>query len=273
MKLPEIPESVLKYAPWSATGITKALDCPLSFNCNHEKLEKTNLVDDSDSKVGSAIHQYLESILEDISKVSSKEVLASAFFENNLTYGEATRVSLLREAAITSARRIIRFKEAHAAEKIEIEAALAIDKDFNIVPFFDKKVLYRGKIDVAMQGADGSIFIVDHKSGAKTDIDPVYQAQLISYILLYALYKFQNTEINKETTGTFYLNVLGGDTPNILKGETISFAEFEEKIVLPWFERLKAAAASAETREAREGFHCKYCEYQGLCPLKKKTDT
>lgn len=262
------PEAVA-LAPWSPSKVNDANSCPFKFNCGRAKKPIKTFPNDSAARIGTALHSFIEVLLKDPQKAKEPGVYYSIFTENSLTFNEQTQFKLLKSVAEESVHRILKFKDGHGCldEHLFIELALAIDKDFKPVEFFSDKVFMRGKVDVAMLLKNNTIVVLDHKSGSVTEINDDYKFQLTSYIILFYYSYLKKIEPTTPSPDSLYfINALGGSTPDIIKGDLIPSADFDKAIKNLFIETINSAALSAGTNEARPGGHCRFCNYVDICP-------
>jgi RecB family exonuclease len=265
----KLSNHALKLAAWSPHKVMDALNCPYMFNKKRTKSEVKVFVDDSDARVGSALHSYLESLIENPELVKNANVLYSIFDSNALTHKELVKFQLLAPVAEKSVKRINTYMEKHGvnrAEDLHVELAVAFDKDFNIVPFLSQETFFRGRIDLAMKLSDNTAVVLDHKSGSLNDISDSYKFQLLSYLVLFFFKKLKDLP-DPISRYVYYFNILGGDNPDIVKGE--EFGSFEE-VFNKFVDTINGAAEQAATNEAKLGKHCTWCPYKDVCPLNAK---
>ncbi|HUV84294.1 MAG TPA: PD-(D/E)XK nuclease family protein [Methanosarcinales archaeon] len=256
----------IDFGPWSPSKVTEALECPFRFNCSKERKKIIAFANDSAARVGTAIHQYIEALLEDTTRAKDEGLYYALFSDNELTYNEQIAFKTIKKAAEKSVKRILTFKKAHECKNSAffIEAALSVDKDLKPTEFFSDNVFFRGKIDVAMYLPSNTLVVIDHKSGNIIDIKDNYKFQLLSYLVLFW---FGFLGAPGDFPGAmYYLNVLGSEHPDIIKGPEISSDEFNEKVLREVVDTINRAAKSAETNKAIPGSHCKFCNYVNLCP-------
>jgi RecB family exonuclease len=129
-------------------------------------------------------------------------------------------------------------------------------------------VFLRGKIDLAMYVAkNNTAIIVDHKTGNVKKINEDYELQLLSYLFLFYfsfLCKFDPKP--SPPNGVLFINALGGNVPDILKGPELKSDQFEESVQNAMVKKINEASEKAETNQAIPGHHCKYCNYVEICP-------
>ena len=266
----KLSEKAISLAPWSPSRLNTADDCPFRYNCEVNKLPIKTFPDDTDARIGTALHTYIEILLSDPKRALSKDFIYSLFEDNSLTHKEVTRFNLLKESAETSAKRIIKFKKSHniTDDNFHVELGLAINHKFEPTKFLGDDVFLRGKIDLAMLTPEGVIAVLDHKSGTYSEITDHYKKQLDAYMILY-YYAYHRVKANDKRVKSFvgYLNAIGGDSPDILRSDEVLFEEFDEKIKSKFIEYINRVSDSLESNEAKPGNHCKYCSFIDKCPL------
>lgn len=265
----KLSKDAIELGPWSSSKVIEALSCPFRFNCSKEHKQIVTFPDDSAARVGTAIHEYIEILLTEPEKTANAETYYGIFSDNELTSDEQFQFKLLKTAAEDSVKRILKFKESNKCQDSDfhVELDLAFDEEFHPVHYFSKKVFFRGKIDLAMYLPNSIMVVVDHKSGMSKEIKEKFKFQLTSYLMLfyYSYLKKKNPSLEFPSS-LYFLNSLGGNVPDILKGEKINSEDFIEEIENYFIETLNKAADLSKTNQAIMGSHCKYCHYLAICP-------
>jgi CRISPR/Cas system-associated exonuclease Cas4 (RecB family) len=258
-----ISELAKKFSPWSPSSIGSALECPFKFNSAKKKVKTDYYPDDTEARIGRAIHMYLEKSLLDPEIVKNSNFLFSIYSEHKLCQNEMVKFRLLRQAADASRERIWSYRSKQGLENLATEIRISLGEDLKPVGYFDKGVFLRGNIDCVMWTPDKFMVVIDHKTGSYTDITETYKKQLLNYLMMFYFYK--KTELGDPKFSTYFLNVVGGDA-NILPGELIPAEQFQDAVIMAMLDNIEKAAKSAETNEARPGYYCKYCPYIPICP-------
>lgn len=266
----EISELARKYAAWSYSKAELASTCPAQFK--HKHLLKTQGVSSgTDANVGTVAHEILEHSV----KGTPKGVARKAALEKTpLTSDELDQLRVLDENAETFLQRFDRFCKAQGVTKILTEVEWAITDDYRPTTFFAKDVYFRGKVDLGALTSDGTLFVLDHKSGFAKPLakDAPKRQQLQTYGVLAAACM---PEIEGVRAGIHFLQ---GDDPE-LRLQWMDFVPTYNlrKAYAPWlFEFINQCASNLrEPFEARvskkaKGWPCNWCNYQSLCPTFKE---
>jgi hypothetical protein len=181
-QLPVLNELAQKYAPWSWSKLGTAESCPSQFRHKH-LLKTAETGTNSDTQVGVAAHAVLERRLKGVSKeAAAKEALE----ETPLTSQEMENLYALDERVESFLQKFDAFCKRERAKSVMIEQAWGLDAALQPVSFFDPKVFFRGKIDVAVITAHDDVVVIDHKSGFAKDLfkDTKKKQQLHTYAIL-----------------------------------------------------------------------------------------
>lgn len=183
--MPFIPQ-VLRNAPWSVSKADSLNRCLALYKYKYIDKDREE-TKHAASKVGTATHYVLEVALA--VPGSDLEKLAETSVEKFALVSEEARELNDKLADVSNfVSRIRKFKEIHGVTYEQLEQKLAIDAEYNEVPFFDPRALLRGVIDQIMITRDKIAVIIDHKTGRKKPIEQ-HSVQFYAYMLM-ALAKY-----------------------------------------------------------------------------------
>ena len=249
---------------WSPSKYKTLDKCPLKFLLEYilkVRVQEESVDDNTVLRhVGSAAHTILEytraghSIDESFAKAKEQHF-------NDVTLEHWDKVENLKDSIKEFEHRINVFGIQNPVENQYIEKSLAVDKDWNPVPFFSPKAYFRGIVDLSLMLENGDAVIIDHKHGGSAQFGlRNHQDQLDSYKVLV---HFALKEVSGAAAGIHF--VKEGD---VLIGQRSSKAQIEEDIT----KRLDFYIRSAVDYVAEKGLFrqernslCKYCDYQPIC--------
>jgi len=267
--------------PFSYSKLSIGHKCPFRFKEQIIKRTKpTNEVDSQAAKFGTAVHTIMEKTLE--KKAEAKESLSInelrdavegsfevAVVKHGLTEKEILAVSEIESSVEHMIARILNFQQ-RTHSKLYIEKKLGIDADFNPVGFGDKQAFFRGVVDLAMVNPNGTVAIIDHKSGYKTLRG--HESQLKTYEILaaYALHpivlKEHGIEITKVRTGINFIT-----DEDILWGDEVSIEEIKNSRKEWFIDWVNTISQNALEGTIKRGRHCNWCGYRSFCGSKVGT--
>lgn len=256
-------ELTRRYAPWSLSKAKLAKNCPFSFDCRYvRKLRGIAPPKGSAGRIGVAVHQVLEVYLQGD---SIKEAVRRAFADNELTTNEMDDVMSYMHNIVSFKDRLTKYKQRHNIIETHVEVRFGMTNDLKTAQFFGKNVFMRGVWDIAMRTQEHAV-VVDHKSGmlsSDTDVFERYGDQLKLYAIA-ALDRFPG--IKGVMSAIHYVM-----SEDIIFSPMISTRKIREQYV-PWLaDYLNNCSRDIETKEARVGWYCQFCDYTHVCPEKRIT--
>lgn len=269
----EISELARKYAPWSYSKADIARVCPAQFQ--HKYLMKSKAETNegaSDNKVGIVAHEILERRV----KGEPNGIARKAALEKNpLTSDEVESLRVLDDNIEHFLERFDRFCKAERVSKLLTEVQWAFTADYRPTDYWSKDAYFRGQMDLGAVTGDGTLFVLDHKSGEAKDInkDSNKKDQLQAYAVLAAP---NIPDIAGVRSGIHFMR---GATPEL----RLQWTDFIETSIVkssyaPWlFDRINECASNLaherfDARPAKKmprGWPCHWCNYQGQCPTFK----
>jgi ATP-dependent exoDNAse (exonuclease V) beta subunit len=258
-----IPENVLKLAPWSTSMMQTALTCPRLFHEKYILKNKPEREEDKATQVGTIVHKVLEFAVQG---VSVQKALSATFdfYDNTLTEQIRDETLMFRDSIEDFLRGLDTFKRTQRVTKIYPEQKIAVTPDFKSTKFFDKGGLFRGVIDLTLVTGDGRAVVIDHKSGALKPLFK-YQDQLDGYaVLLEAL--IPNLKAARAAVHFVGADITGDQKRTVWDREHPA-DYIRDTLRMRLIERLsKAANHVTQTNTPSTSWMCTYCGYEPSCP-------
>lgn len=254
----EIPEHVLKGAPWSISKAGCIEKCSMQFDYKYGPKKIKELVQYQQATVGVAVHKALELALDGI---AVKQAFRHAIDQCGLTTNEAEEVMGFYDQVDRFVKRMAIFQKKHGVlpQNRFIERRWALKPDFTKTDFFDKTGFFRGVVDFAMLTSVNDLVIIDHKSGKQKPLEE-YAAQFKSYCLMAVAMipslRGVQTAVNFTATDQLVWN-------KYVSKQTI-IDEYR-----PWLVEYltKACAGLLKPPIAIKGWYCDYCGYKPICTV------
>lgn len=258
----DIPDIVMKHAPWSPSMASTAINCPHAFSLRYVKKEKRVEPESLDSRVGTVVHAILEWVAQG---AEVHVAFAKALEGYHLPHEGQMMVQTYRDAVADFKKGLQEFDQKFGIREVLIEKKIAVKPDFTLTEFFAHNGLIRGVIDLVIITKKGKkAVIIDHKSGSVKPID-MYQTQTETYAVL----------IDRLVQGLsgvrIAIHYVGAD-PNINGKRTVWAPEYNMEVVRTQFREnlvaylTKAAEAVANSDEPNKCWLCNYCGYKPVCP-------
>lgn len=260
---------VLKYKPWSISKANMFGLCSRQAGFKYiDKLKEGRK--SASSRVGTAAHAVQESarrgsltgdaLMEEAHRIIEKD---------GLTHAEAVEVAAKVPAIADYVTRVAAFKATNGVKRELIEHQLAIDAQWQPVPFFDNENgLFRGVIDDALWTDDDVLIVIDHKSGRKKPITE-HSTQFYAYM---GLVVSNFPEIRGVQCAINYFGEPRLDWFPRFDGSSGPWTREEIHLhVVPWVEsylnRLtkRLTVLDSGARDPETGWQCEYCGYVDQC--------
>lgn len=256
----EIPESVVKLAPWSPSMANTVLNCPHAFYRKYILKEKSTEPESIQSTVGTVVHKVLEWAMQ---KVSVDKAFAQALQAYELTHEATMLVQTYRQAVEDFLRSIEEFDRTVGIHKVLTEQKVALTPAWRPTKFFSSDGLIRGIIDLVLVTKDKRAVVIDHKTGAVKPISK-YQEQTETYSI------FVEALISGLAGIRMAIHYVGAD-PNVNGKRTVWAPEYGVEVVRTRFKQnlidyLTRAAEAAESTDPTPCWLCNFCGYQTVCP-------
>ena len=247
----------LEYAPWSISKLNVAAQCPLKFYLNYVVKKKVKKRPSTALLVGKTLHTILEYMLRN-SDWQTAYTRATA--KQELTTTEIDQICGMKTDVITFLELLQNFRQRHSIDLIHIERKMGMDINLKSVGFFDKRVFFRGVIDLVLfPDRTKDVVIIDHKTGKVKNTES-YTTQLKSYILLT---KVAYPNLTRAICGVHHLQA-----PK--KSKVLFMADTSIINIQPHWEMLvefinNAVHNTHDFNRAKTGWWCNFCDYQVDC--------
>ena len=244
----------LALAPWSASKIQTALRCPKLFHYRYvEKLKEPEIM--PETRIGKAVHASLEQVLKGMMVPRAVDLGARSLANRD----EEDRFRRISQNIPAFVQRIRRFRELHRVERDFVEYRLAMDVDGQSTAFNAASAFYRGIIDLAYAYNEGSLALVDHKSGLRQPNSRIGE-QLDGYAVL-------ATSSFRRTARRVMLGVHWISSAEVDWSPALSTAEIDQTLRPTLLASIDAAAlAVADGPRPQESTWCLRCSYRSICP-------
>lgn len=253
---------LLSHSPWSPSKADMAARCALSFKYRYvEKLPGGPR--GSPAKIGVTVHRAQELIFEGL---EVREALDQAIenVDENLTHKEEEKARSYAASLLNFKEKVDKFSVKHPVKKLFLEQKWAVTSEFKPCDFFDPDGMIRGIVDMGLLLESGFLVIIDHKSGRLRPMS-YYGTQLDVYaVMAHAYYP--------EVRGVqCALNFMASE--KVTWGNPKSIKHIVE-VLQPWLiTYLNTRAESLVGYPARQGFHCRWCDYSSACPERINNDS
>jgi len=242
-----------------------ALNCGLAYNLRYVKKAKGAPPKDAGGRIGIAAHAVLESFLQSAAE-PIKDIIYRVALDQQLTTPEIDDLVSFAHSIAHFRDRLESYKIANKVKEQRVELKFGLTADLQKTAFFGKDVFFRGVMDLILSTEDGSIVILDHKSGnppsSHTDALDQHRAQLKLYTLA-ALLLYP--DLKGVQTGLHYLA-----SEEIVWDTKMVLPSMIREEVMPWYPQfLNEAGLAAENATPKSGWKCKFCEFISQCPLKR----
>ncbi len=250
-------------APWSISKAKTGVQCPWKFNSQYTRRTevpkgKEVELDDSNLRVGSAVHKYAEEIARGRLGELAEEI---AIDEGSLLNEEEEAFRGMIESVNSFEETLAKFKKNKNVTKDLIESKFGVDKNLKSTTFFSKDVFLRGVMDRVLVVNDTTAVIIDLKTGnfpslkyAKEQIDA------------YSLLAFCTWPTVTSVRPALYF----ASTGDLLWADKIKRSDFEDLSNHPTISYINSAAERAATDEIVPGKYCSWCQYKVICLEERK---
>jgi RecB family exonuclease len=243
----------LAHAPWSASKIGTALRCPRLFHYRYiEKLAEPEVM--PEARIGKAVHAALEEALAGAALPAAVEA-GRALLADPLEQG---RFDHLSGGIAPFLGRIEQFRRQRRVSRELVEFSLAVRENFSSTQFYAGDAFYRGVFDVGFLYDDGSLAVVDHKTGARTP-NLAITDQLEGYAVLAAA--------GFRSVRRVWLGVHWVADAEVDWARPLSTAEIQSDLVPRVLANIEAAALAVDDGpRSNPGVWCERCSYRSVCP-------
>jgi len=230
-----------------------ALRCPRLFHYRYvEKLAEPEVM--PEARIGKAVHAALEHALRG---VALGEALARG---RDLVVGEIekARFDQLIGGIPHFLTRLEGFRKRHRVGRQLIEFQLAVRDDFSSTAFYAGDAFYRGVLDIGFVYDDGTLAVVDHKTGARYRNLAVVD-QLEGYAVLGIC---GMRHVRRIWLGIHWVGDADMEWQPILPA-----AHVQRELVPRVLANIEAAALAVDDGpRPNPGVWCERCNYRSVCP-------
>jgi RecB family exonuclease len=240
-------------APWSASKIGTALRCPRLFHYKYvEKRPEPEVM--PEARIGKAVHAALEAAL-------GGRALAEAVEEGRKLLPdpvEQARFEHLSGGIAPFLARLAEFRRRRRVARELVEYTMAVRVDFTPTSFYSGDAFYRGIIDSGFLYDDGTLAVVDHKTGYRSRHLAITD-QLEGYAVLGAA--------GFRWIRRIWLGIHWVANGEVDWGRALSIREIQEDLVPRVLANIEAAALAIDDGpRSNAGVWCERCNYRSVCP-------
>ncbi|MGL2589403.1 ATP-dependent deoxyribonuclease AddB [Helicobacter pylori] len=258
----EIKAAIPKDFSFSASSLNAFLTCKRRFYYHYMKRFKETPKDESNSAVGSLLHELLKEAYE---KDKTPHLL-----EERLIWLLETRENVTLKERLDTLVALKKIQAFYLKEKERFNAEITIldlEKSFETII---QGVVFKGRIDRIDKTADNEIILLDYKfksdlkldNMSKTqreDLSPIEIAQ-ISTDYQMAIYAFALKNLGyKEPIKAFFYDLRKGE---LLEEEELTLRAKMDHLEFSLIPKLKQEIDFEKTLEAKD---CEYCSFKDMC--------
>lgn len=259
------------FGAWSISKLKVLNKCPLNFFFKYVlKLKVPEIIggrqETLSADVGSAAHRILELVMMGKTQSVSYELTKKEFVPEKLTDEQWVEYVESLDVQISAFKeRMDAFFRKHSVKRVFTEMKIGVTKDWEPCGFFAKDVYFRGIVDLSVKLDDGTLIIIDHKTGGFSGGGiKVYESQLNSYKPLF------HFGVEPVTGSLAHIHFIRDS--EVKAGQFHDSSTIEKRLVnqLEWdfdcaVDRVKEIGYFKHVA----GSTCKWCDYQSLCKQDK----
>ena len=230
-----------------------ALRCPRLFHYRYvEKLAEPEVM--PEARIGKAVHQALEHALGG-APIESALGAAREVLPDEL---ERARFDHLSGGVPRFLERIAEFRRRRRVGRELVEFSLAMRENLTSTQFYAGDALFRGVFDVGFLYDEGTLAVIDHKTGARAARLQITD-QLEGYAVLAAAW-FRS--IRRVWLGVHWVADAEVDWV-----QPMTTSEIQQDLVPRVLANIEAAALAVDDGpRANPGVWCERCNYRSVCP-------
>ncbi|WRG64440.1 PD-(D/E)XK nuclease family protein [Helicobacter pylori] len=245
----EIKAAIPKDFSFSASSLNAFLTCKRRFYYHYIKRLKETPKDESNSTVGSLIHELLKEAYE-----KDKDPHA---LEERLIWLLETRENITPKERLDTLVALKKIQAFYLKEKERFNAKIKIldlEKSFETII---QGVVFKGRIDRIDKTADNEIILLDYKF--KRGLSPIEIAQ-ISTDYQMAIYAFALKNLGyKEPIKAFFYDLRKGE---LLEEDELVLQAKMDHLEFSLIPKLKQEIDFEKTLEVKD---CEYCSFKDMC--------
>ncbi|WRC73225.1 PD-(D/E)XK nuclease family protein [Helicobacter pylori] len=248
----EIKAAIPKDFSFSASSLNAFLTCKRRFYYHYIKRFKESPKDESNSAVGSLLHELLKEAYE-----KDKNPYA---LEERLIQLLKTRENITPKERLDTLIALKKIQAFYAKEKERFKAKIKIldlEKSFETTI---QGVAFKGRIDRIDKTADNEMILLDYKFKSELKLDNMSKTQRVSTDYQMAIYAFALKNLGyKEPIKAFFYDLRKGEL--LEEEEPILQAKMHylESSLIP---KLKQEMVFEKTLEVKD---CEYCSFKDMC--------
>ena len=248
----ELPATPGLHARLSASAVDTYERCPLQFKLERDWRMPRDIP--AAMQYGAAMHRVLHTFYDSVraGRPKTDDELTEQLRQDLSSAGIQDRYQheLYEKQGLQQLRDFLEaYRSAAAPQVLHTEEAFEIR-------FGETAVV--GRIDRIDQGPDGSVLILDYKTGkARTQEDADESLQL-------SIYALAAQEKWGYRVGSVAFHNLDGNVAVTTRRSVLQLEEARERV------RAAAEGIAAGDFRAKADFHCVFCPYRSVCPAKEK---
>ncbi|WRA81129.1 ATP-dependent deoxyribonuclease AddB [Helicobacter pylori] len=258
----EIKAAIPKDFSFSASSLNAFLTCKCRFYYHYMKRFKESPKDESNSAVGSLLHELLKEAYE-----KDKNPYA---LEERLIWLLETRENITPKERLDTLIALKKIQAFYLKEKERFKAKIKIldlEKSFETII---QGVIFKGRIDRIDKTADNEIILLDYKfkNDLKLDnmsekqrksLSPIEIAQISTNYQM-AIYAFALKNLGyKEPIKAFFYDLRKGE---LLEEDELTLQAKMDHLEFSLIPKLKQEIVFEKTLEAKD---CEYCSFKDMC--------
>ncbi|GAA8097087.1 ATP-dependent deoxyribonuclease AddB [Helicobacter pylori] len=248
----EIKATIPKDFSFSASSLNAFLTCKRRFYYHYIKRFKESPKDESNSAVGSLLHELLKEAYE-----KDKNPYA---LEERLVQLLKTRENITPKERLDTLIALKKIQAFYVKEKERFKAKIKIldlEKSFETTI---QGVAFKGCIDRIDKTADNEMILLDYKFKSELKLDNMSKTQRVSTDYQMAIYAFALKNLGyKGPIKAFFYDLRKGE---LLEEEELTLQAKMDHLEFSLIPKLKQEIDFEKTLEAKD---CEYCSFKDMC--------
>ncbi|GAA8342017.1 ATP-dependent deoxyribonuclease AddB [Helicobacter pylori] len=246
----EIKAAIPKDFSFSASSLNAFLTCKRRFYYHYIKRFKESPKDESNSAVGSLLHELLKEAYE-----KDKNPYA---LEERLIWLLETRENITPKERLDTLIALKKIQAFYAKEKERFKAKIKIldlEKSFETTI---QGVAFKGRIDRIDKTADNEMILLDYKFKSELRLDNMSKTLSTDYQM--AIYAFALKNLGyKEPIKAFFYDLRKGE---LLEEDELTLQAKMDHLEFSLIPKLKQEVDFEKTLEVKD---CEYCSFKDMC--------
>ncbi|RVY91691.1 exonuclease [Helicobacter pylori] len=248
----EIKAAIPKDFSFSASSLNAFLTCKRRFYYHYMKRFKESPKDESNSAVGSLLHELLKEAYE-----KDKNPYA---LEERLIQLLETRENITPKERLDTLVALKKIQAFYLKEKERFKAKIKIldlEKSFETII---QGVVFKGRIDRIDKTADNEIILLDYKFKNDLKLDNMSKTQRVSTDYQMAIYACALKNLGyKEPIKAFFYDLRKGE---LLEEDELTLQAKMDHLEFSLIPKLKQEIDFEKTLEVKD---CEYCSFKDMC--------